>query len=76
MTEKNKTPEAGRPKGARRNSHPKLTKPRIFPQEPLNWQAYRQSFQNLQNDPTPVNRRIAQVMAAHWQSTFTQEVLR
>ncbi|MCK6419023.1 MAG: hypothetical protein L6Q57_08845 [Alphaproteobacteria bacterium] len=76
MSDQKKTPSGGNREGAGKCVYPKLTKPKSFPQEPLNWQAYRQSFQNLQKDPTPVNRRIAQVMAAHWQSSFAQEALR
>lgn len=75
MTDEKKNPAAGNG-GANKIAYPKLTKPKQFPQEPIMWQAHRQCIQRLQDDPTPVNHIIAQVMAAHWKGTFKSEVLR
>lgn len=52
----------------------KLFKPKQFPQEPIMWQAHRDCVQRFQNNPTPTNLIIAQIIAAHWKDTFHNEV--
>lgn len=76
MTYQKKTPGGGNREGANKYQHPQLTKPKPFPQEPIMWQAHRDCIRRFQNDPTPINRMVAQVIAAHWKGTFTNEVLR
>lgn len=76
MTDQKKTPSGCDREGANKYRLPKPTKPKPFPQEPIMWQAHRDCIQRFQDNPTPVNRMVAQVIAAHWKGTFTNEVLR
>lgn len=52
---------------------PKLTKPRPFPQEPIRWQAYRECRQRFQEDPTPANRLILEIVGADWKASYQRE---
>lgn len=75
MTGQNKEPPSGgNREGVRKYQHPKLTKPVPFPQEPLLWQARCESYQRVQDDPTPVNIVIARVVAEQWKAAATSEV--
>jgi hypothetical protein len=76
MTDQKKTPGGGNRVGARNTVHPKLTKPTRFPQAPILWQAHKECFQRIQDDPTPVNRVIAQIIATHWRNAHGDEVLK
>lgn len=74
MKDEKKNPAAGNG-GVNKIAYSKLTKPKPFPQERIMWQAHRECMQRFQNDPTPVNRIIAQTIAAKWKDAFKSEVL-
>ncbi|PCI52969.1 MAG: hypothetical protein COB36_14005 [Alphaproteobacteria bacterium] len=74
MTGQKKTPSGGNRAGANQIIYPKLTKPAPFPQERLLWQAHRECSQRVQNDPTPVNRAIAQIVAGQWKQAYSMGV--
>jgi hypothetical protein len=76
MDKQKKTPSGGDRKGVRKIKHPNPIKPTPFPQAPLLWVAHQECFHRLQVDPTPVNRMIAQLVAAQWKDTYKSEVLR
>jgi len=60
--------------GAKKNFVNKPTKPIKFPQEPLLWQAHRECIWRVGNNPSPINRTVAQIIATHWKEAFVQEV--
>lgn len=76
MSDKRKPPGGPNSAGVRKCFVPQLTKPRLFPQHPLLWQAYRECFQRFQDDPSPVNRLIAQILGERWNQANKAEQLR
>jgi hypothetical protein len=75
MSYKEKAPSDGSRRGLVRYTHPNISNPIQFPQERILWQAHRECFQRLQNDPSPTNRIIASVIAREWKSAYGKEVL-
>lgn len=75
MTDQKKTPSGGNRAGAEQYRLSKLIKPKPFPQAPLLWQAHRECYQRVQNDPTPVNLLIGRIIAHAWKSAHVREVL-
>jgi hypothetical protein len=76
MTEQRKSPAAG---GAseivlQANFKDQNINVASFQQEPIYWQALRESIRRADENPTPINRIIAQCVAARWKIIAKSEV--
>lgn len=73
MTDQRKTPGGGNRAGAGNIERPHNIVVKTFPQEPMLFQAYRECARRYEDDPNPINRMIAHIVATRWEIAFMTE---